>query len=76
MCGIVGWLDWERDLTREETVLQNMTDSLSHRGPDASGYWVTPRAAFGHRRLIVVDPVGGSATDGPNLRQPSICPGL
>ena len=36
-----------------------MTDRLSPRGPDASGYWITPRAAFGHRRLIVVDPVGG-----------------
>ncbi|MFZ5650538.1 MAG: asparagine synthase (glutamine-hydrolyzing) [Bacillota bacterium] len=59
MCGITGWIDWERDLTLERPVLEAMTGTLALRGPDASGYFISPRAALGHRRLIVVDPVGG-----------------
>ncbi len=59
MCGITGWIDWERDLTTEKPVLAAMTGTLARRGPDAEGYWVSPRAALGHRRLIVVDPAGG-----------------
>lgn len=59
MCGIVGWVDWERDLTGEERVLGTMAGTLAHRGPDAGGVWTSPRAALGHRRLVVVDPAGG-----------------
>ncbi|HBW34170.1 asparagine synthase (glutamine-hydrolyzing) [Desulfosporosinus sp. BICA1-9] len=59
MCGIVGQMDWERDLTLQKDVLIGMTQTLIPRGPDAEGYWLTPRAAFGHRRLVVVDPKGG-----------------
>jgi len=59
MCGIVGWVDWERDLSLQKDVLVCMTQALIPRGPDAEGYWLTPRTAFGHRRLIVVDPQGG-----------------
>jgi asparagine synthase (glutamine-hydrolysing) len=31
--------------------------AMLHRGPDADGYWVSPdrRAAFGHRRLSIID---------------------
>lgn len=59
MCGIAGWIDWERDLTREVSVLEAMTETLACRGPDESGHWVTRHAALGQRRLIVIDPVGG-----------------
>lgn len=59
MCGIAGWIDRERDLTRELPVLEKMRESLAHRGPDAAGMWVSPAAALVHRRLIVVDPQGG-----------------
>ncbi len=59
MCGITGWIDWSRDLTKEVHVLQAMNATLSARGPDAEGYWVSPRAAIAHRRLVVVDPSGG-----------------
>jgi len=37
-----------------------MIATLSCRGPDAGGMWLSPWAALGHRRLIVVDPEGGS----------------
>lgn len=60
MCGITGWIDWEKDLTLQRPVLETMTGTLSFRGPDASGAWLSPRAALGHRRLVVVDPVGGA----------------
>ncbi|MFZ5897926.1 MAG: asparagine synthase (glutamine-hydrolyzing) [Bacillota bacterium] len=60
MCGIVGWIDWDRDLTKERPVLETMTETLAARGPDASGTWISQHAALGHRRLIVVDPVGGA----------------
>ncbi|MCL4425002.1 MAG: asparagine synthase (glutamine-hydrolyzing) [Firmicutes bacterium] len=59
MCGIVGWIDREKDLRQERQVLLTMTEQLSSRGPDAAGVWISPHAALGHRRLIVVDPTGG-----------------
>jgi len=60
MCGIAGWVDWERDLSGERRVLETMVSTLSNRGPDASGMWLGRRAALGHRRLVVVDPQGGA----------------
>jgi asparagine synthase (glutamine-hydrolysing) len=66
MCGIVGFVDWRRDLTLQEDILVGMTQTLIPRGPDAEGYWLSPRAALGHRRLVVVDPQGGCQ---PMVRQ-------
>lgn len=60
MCGITGWIDWEQDLTQSRHTLETMTETLTPRGPDASGYWFSPQAAIGHRRLIVIDPDGGT----------------
>lgn len=59
MCGIAGWINREKDLTKERRTLEAMTSTLSLRGPDASGLWLSPNAALGHRRLAVVDPAGG-----------------
>ncbi|MBA4602837.1 asparagine synthase (glutamine-hydrolyzing) [Thermoactinomyces mirandus] len=59
MCGITGWIDFTKDLTRERGILQQMNRTLVSRGPDAGGTWFSPHAAFGHRRLIVIDPEGG-----------------
>jgi asparagine synthase (glutamine-hydrolysing) len=68
MCGITGWIDWERNLAHPEAVavVAAMTEALAHRGPDAVGAWHTPRAAFGHRRLAVIDPENGAQ---PMLRR-------
>ncbi len=60
MCGIAGWIDWERDLTRETDSVHAMGATLACRGPDTDGLFITERAAFAHRRLIVVDPSGGA----------------
>lgn len=59
MCGIAGWIDWEQDLRQQRPILAAMTATLAARGPDATGTWLSPRAALGHRRLIVIDPAGG-----------------
>ncbi|TDA66943.1 MAG: asparagine synthase (glutamine-hydrolyzing) [Clostridia bacterium] len=66
MCGISGWIDWEADLTREADILQAMAETLAGRGPDAAGLWLSRSAGLAHRRLIVIDPEGGSQ---PMVRQ-------
>jgi asparagine synthase (glutamine-hydrolysing) len=60
VCGIVGWIDYKPDLTRQAGILEVMTETMTRRGPDAGGMWLSPKAALGHRRLCVVDPEGGA----------------
>ncbi|PPA70697.1 asparagine synthase (glutamine-hydrolyzing) [Jeotgalibacillus proteolyticus] len=60
MCGITGWIDWKRDLMKEEPIMKKMTQTLSKRGPDASAIKKFPCALLGHTRLVVVDPSGGA----------------
>jgi asparagine synthase (glutamine-hydrolysing) len=60
MCGITGWIDWERNLENEGHIVTNMMETLAARGPDASGMYLSTHAAFGHRRLSVVDPENGA----------------
>ncbi|WP_163537100.1 asparagine synthase (glutamine-hydrolyzing) [Gracilibacillus sp. YIM 98692] len=59
MCGISGWVDFTRDITNEKQNITQMANTLEHRGPDESGYWLDQHVGFGHQRLIVVDPDGG-----------------
>lgn len=59
MCGITGWVHFERDLRTQATVVENMTKTLAKRGPDDERVWLDTHAIFGHRRLTVVDPIGG-----------------
>ena len=51
MCGIAGIVGAGAD---KETV-GRMTRMLRHRGPDDYGEWSVPGAAFGHRRLKIID---------------------
>ncbi len=60
MCGITGWVDGSCNLTQERAVLERMAATLQPRGPDALGTWMSSHAALAHRRLIVIDPQGGS----------------
>lgn len=57
MCGIAGFVG-----RGDAATLQRMTDALTHRGPDASGYWSEPDRGvhLGHRRLSIVDLAGGA----------------
>ncbi|MGI5282719.1 asparagine synthase (glutamine-hydrolyzing) [Nonomuraea polychroma] len=60
MCGITGWVDFERDLTGEVRLLREMADTMACRGPDDAGVWLDARAGIGHRRLAVIDIEGGA----------------
>ncbi|OIJ15967.1 asparagine synthase (glutamine-hydrolyzing) [Anaerobacillus arseniciselenatis] len=59
MCGITGWINWNKDLRKEEELVRRMANTLSKRGPDDYRVWSTNHAVFGHTRLVVVDPEGG-----------------
>lgn len=58
MCGIAGWLDWEKDIS-ESDCISAMSESLRRRGPDESGIYVDKNICLIHRRLVVVDPENG-----------------
>lgn len=58
MCGIAGWLDWEKDIS-ESDCISAMSESLRRRGPDESGIYVDKNVCLIHRRLVVVDPENG-----------------
>lgn len=55
MCGIAGTLHFDRDKTVDKTVLEKMTNVLSHRGPDGKGFFINRNLGLGHRRLAVID---------------------
>lgn len=56
MCGIAGFVDFSgHDRDQARTRLKRMTDSIIHRGPDEEGAYVDSFAAFGHRRLSIID---------------------
>src|SRR5258706_11186956 len=59
MCGIVGWVAFDRDLALPRPAVEAMTDTMRLRGPDAGGVWLARHAAIGHRRLAVIDLDGG-----------------
>ncbi|MBZ6105335.1 asparagine synthase (glutamine-hydrolyzing) [Streptomyces olivaceus] len=59
MCGITGWISFDRDLGTETAALDAMTGTMACRGPDDSGTWTQGPAALGHRRLAVIDLPGG-----------------
>lgn len=59
MCGIAGWVSFERDLREQRAVAETMTRTMALRGPDDEGLWLDRHAALGHRRLSIIDLEGG-----------------
>ncbi|HEY8374623.1 MAG TPA: asparagine synthase (glutamine-hydrolyzing) [Pseudonocardiaceae bacterium] len=59
MCGVAGWVDFERDLREQSSTVRTMVATLANRGPDAEAVWTDERAALGFRRLAVIDLVTG-----------------
>jgi len=57
MCGITGFVDFKKQTSLQ--TLEEMTNTLAHRGPDGSGLQdiATKNATigFGHRRLAIID---------------------
>lgn len=57
MCGIVGLFSYGAAANVDERVLGAMRDTMSHRGPDGAGLFVSPdrRLGIAHRRLSILD---------------------
>src|SRR5208337_2467169 len=59
MCGICGFIDFSISTPAAElrAIVERMSDTLSHRGPDDSGAWcdVETGVGLGHRRLAILD---------------------
>ncbi|MEV6599697.1 asparagine synthase (glutamine-hydrolyzing) [Actinoplanes sp. NPDC051346] len=56
MSGLVGWIDFARDLERQRPTVITMTATLAQRGPDAEAVWVSRHAALGYRTLAIDEP--------------------
>ncbi|MBS1659718.1 MAG: asparagine synthase (glutamine-hydrolyzing) [Bacteroidetes bacterium] len=54
MCGIAGLIN-RKGNTADPALVRRMTDAMAHRGPDADGLLADGEAAFGHRRLSIID---------------------
>ena len=59
MCGLVGIFDFKERAFPDVDLIVGMCDSVVHRGPDDEGYLFGPGIGLGHRRLAIIDPVGG-----------------
>jgi len=59
MCGICGIVKFDADDAVSPALLEAMTDRISHRGPDAFGYFLEKQVGLGHRRLSIIDLSGG-----------------
>jgi asparagine synthase (glutamine-hydrolysing) len=55
MCGLSGFVTFARTDYDAAQTLQKMNRRLSHRGPDAEGYFNLDNVHLGHRRLSVID---------------------
>jgi len=54
MCGIAGIINFTNNII-DPSVIKRMTDCISHRGPDADGYFSENKISLGHRRLSIID---------------------
>ena len=58
MCGICGEAT-RAGRTIDSILLESMTASLRHRGPDALSVWTDGNVGFGHTRLSIIDRAHG-----------------
>ncbi len=52
MCGFTGFVG---ATDNRQQVLENMMNTIVHRGPDSSGFFIDDDAALGFRRLSIID---------------------
>ena len=53
MCGINGFYSHQKLFSKND--LERMVQCLSHRGPDAAGFYSDNVVGLGHRRLSIID---------------------
>ena len=59
MCGICGIYNFASQKPVVPELLQRMTDTMVHRGPDHGGYYTEDTVGLGMRRLRIIDLAGG-----------------
>lgn len=63
MCGIAGFFNYSLDFTEKkalyEKVLEDMKNSIVHRGPDNEGVRLFKHCGIAHTRLAIIDILGG-----------------
>ncbi len=55
MCGIAGFIDSTLGRQEAEGKIQQMLESIAHRGPDAQGVRIEMPLVLGHNRLAIID---------------------
>ncbi|MBQ9828271.1 MAG: asparagine synthase (glutamine-hydrolyzing), partial [Lachnospiraceae bacterium] len=58
MCGFAGF--YGPDELDRESVINDMSERIAHRGPDSSGTFLEDQVALGFRRLSIIDLAGGT----------------
>ena len=56
MCGICGFTG---EIVDQGSIIHNMAEVITHRGPDSDGYYTDNNIAMGFRRLSIIDLDGG-----------------
>jgi asparagine synthase (glutamine-hydrolysing) len=59
MCGITGYMHFDKSEPANAQRLKEMTDCIAYRGPDGEGAYLKANLALGHRRLSIIDTVTG-----------------
>ncbi len=55
MCGILGFINLDRDRPADEQTARRMAAAIIHRGPDDEGFYFKNNVALGMRRLSIID---------------------
>lgn len=59
MCGVAGIVDLRERRPIDRSLVEEMTTTLLHRGPDGEGFHFEDGVGIGHRRLSIIDLEGG-----------------
>ncbi len=55
MCGILGFINIDRNHVADEQTARAMATAIRHRGPDDEGFYFKNNVALGMRRLSIID---------------------
>ena len=55
MCGIVGIVNFKKDIKEQEQLITEMFNTLDKRGPDEDGIYLSNHVNLGHKRLSIID---------------------
>ncbi|NBK97044.1 MAG: asparagine synthase (glutamine-hydrolyzing) [Erysipelotrichia bacterium] len=59
MCGIAGWITYQKDIAKENNVQKQMLETLKRRGPNQQGIYTEEHVNLLHARLSIMDPANG-----------------